>query len=299
MAPLCGRRPGTRAWPWRAFATGAERRLGVRRLWLEQRPRGFGDVRAERLGAPLSSLAHQLEVVGRDSLERPRGRQLEHEQPQLGARLPVHRGEAGAVGGQHDLVVERLVGLGHRAPGRPAPAAQRRQPLGARWTLAGSAPPPRSSAIRAASTSSAMRSSESPRTSSGDRLLTRAPRFGSICTMPSPWSVRSAERRECRATSYSPLSASSRSGVPGFELPVEDAARAAPRSARRRWRAGSAARWLTRYSIRPWRMPIATACVRVDASSFARMRLVWVRTVSVERPSFSATASVCMPSASI
>ena len=40
-----------------------------------------------------------------------------------------------------------------------------------------------------------------------------------------------------------------------------------------------------RYSIRPWRMPIATACVRVEASSFARMRLVCVRTVSVERPS--------------
>ena len=29
---------------------------------------------------------------------------------------------------------------------------------------------------------------------------------------------------------------------------------------------------------------MATACVRVDASSFARIRLVWVRTVSVERP---------------
>ena len=38
------------------------------------------------------------------------------------------------------------------------------------------------------------------------------------------------------------------------------------------------------YSISPWRMPIATAWVRVEASSLARMRLVWVRTVSVERP---------------
>ena len=53
------------------------------------------------------------------------------------------------------------------------------------------------------------------------------------------------------------------------------------------------------YSIKPWRIPMATACVRVDASSLARMRLVWVRTVSVESPSSCATASVCMPSASI
>ena len=33
-------------------------------------------------------------------------------------------------------------------------------------------------------------------------------------------------------------------------------------------------------------MPIATACVRVSALSLARMRLVWVRTVSVDSPSF-------------
>ena len=45
--------------------------------------------------------------------------------------------------------------------------------------------------------------------------------------------------------------------------------------------------------------PMATACVRVDASSLARIRFVWVRTVSVERPRSFATASVCMPSASI
>ena len=153
--------------------------------------------------------------------------------------------------------------------------------------------------MRAASTSSAMRSSESPRTSSADRLFTRAPRFGSICTMPSPWSVRSAERSEWRATSYSPLSASSRRGVPGFSSPPRMRSRSDSVSASTVVRAGARRAALTRYSIRPWRMPMATACVRVEASSFARIRLVCVRTVSVERPSFSATASVCMPSASI
>ena len=54
-----------------------------------------------------------------------------------------------------------------------------------------------------------------------------------------------------------------------------------------------------RYSISPWRMPIATAWVRVEAASFARSACVGVRTVSVERPSCLATMSVCIPSASI
>ena len=53
------------------------------------------------------------------------------------------------------------------------------------------------------------------------------------------------------------------------------------------------------HSISPWRIPIATAWVRVEASSLARIRLVCVRTVSVDSPSLSATASVCIPSASI
>ncbi len=75
--------------------------------------------------------------------------------------------------------------------------------------------------------------------------------------------------------------------------PPEDA------ESRRQEREPDRIRALRDYSIRPWRMPIATACVRVEASSFARMRLVWVRTVSVERPRRWATASVCMPSASI
>jgi haloacetate dehalogenase len=47
------------------------------------------------------------------------------------------------------------------------------------------------------------------------------------------------------------------------------------RGGRRRRRTGPAAdERADAYSISPWRIPMATACVRVEASSFARMRLV-------------------------
>ena len=68
------------------------------------------------LGALGLEPPHELHVVARDPLERPRRRELEHEQPQLRARLAVDLGEPGALGRKHDLVVERLVGLRDRAP---------------------------------------------------------------------------------------------------------------------------------------------------------------------------------------
>jgi hypothetical protein len=190
--------------------------------------------------------------------------------------------------------MERLVRLGYVAPRCAAPAARRHE-LAERRVHA-----LRQSAVAAlqrdASRLDLERDPElrEPAHVLRARLLTRAPRFGSICTMPSPWRVRSAERSECRATSYSPPSTSSRRGVPGFSSPARMRSRSESASA-----STLSAAVGTGYSIRPWRMPIATAWVRVDASSFARMRFVCVRTVSVERPSFSATASVCIPSASI
>ncbi len=85
----------------------------------------------------------------------------------------------------------------------------------------------------------------------------------------------------------------------GSKVAVEDAAAQRLGQSVDGGEPGERAGLLRAHSIRPWRMPMATACVRVEASSLARIRFVWVRTVSVERPSFSATASVCMPSASI
>ena len=232
----------------------------------------------------------------RHSLQRPAGRQLEHEQPQLRARLLVGGGEARAVGGEHDLVVEGLVRLGHGAPGRPRAAAHRGQPVsgpvnapgqachrGARAPSARPRPPARFAAPRARAR---------PRARGSSRALPGSARSG---RSPLPAACAAPSASEWRATSYSRLSASSRRGVPGARSPSRIRRRSA-------WVSAStvvSARALNGYSIRPWRMPIATACVRVDASSFARIRFVWVRTVSVERPSFSATASVCMPSASI
>ena len=63
-------------------------------LALEERPSGFLDVRTQHFGALCLQRFHEREVIGRHSLQRPAGRQLEHEQPQLRARLLVGLGKA-------------------------------------------------------------------------------------------------------------------------------------------------------------------------------------------------------------
>ena len=70
-------------------------------------------------GPCASSSVDELLVVGRDPLEGPGGGQLEHEQPQLGARLPVDLGQPRAVRGRDDRVVKRLV---EPRPPRPTTA---------------------------------------------------------------------------------------------------------------------------------------------------------------------------------
>ena len=134
-----------------------------------------------RSGLPPLGLqpSDQLDVVVRDPLQRPARRGLEYEQPQLGAGLAVHLGEPGALGGQHDLVVERLMRRRDRSLDVPPRRRTATSRSSARWTApeAAAAAPQRDAGRLDLERDAELRQAAHVL---GDRLFTRAPRFGSI-----------------------------------------------------------------------------------------------------------------------
>ena len=154
----------------------------------------------------------------------------------------------------------------HARPLRPGRGGCPRSPRGCRGSLR--------DRRRAAARASLRASLSAPGRAPGQRAVPAL----------DPRARRPRRLPRARSTSSSPARCSSRSrrSVPTCTMST---ARSVPSTARRRssrptTAAGSKPPRRRRYSIRLSRRPIATAWVRLRASSRARMFLVWVRTVS-------------------